>query len=180
VNRFVAADPLRTIALGRIIGAWGVGGWVKVEPFAGAGETALIKAPSWHLVRSGGPAVTVLDRWVEVLRARRHSSGVVAKFPDCDDRDAALALRGSEVGVRRCDFPALPQGEYYWVDLIGCDISNPAGEALGRVSAIDDHGAHPIIETDAGLLIPYVDAYLIEVAPDEGRIVVDWQADWSR
>jgi 16S rRNA processing protein RimM len=82
--------------------------------------------------------------------------------------------------VRRCDFPALPQGQFYWVDLIGCEMSNPAGEALGRVTAIDDHGAHPIIETDAGLLIPYVDAYLVEVVPDEGRIVVDWQADWSR
>jgi ribosomal 30S subunit maturation factor RimM len=45
---------------------------------------------------------------------------------------------------------------------------------------VDDHGAHPILETDTGHLIPFVDAYVVDAVPAEGRIVVDWQADWSR
>jgi ribosomal 30S subunit maturation factor RimM len=45
---------------------------------------------------------------------------------------------------------------------------------------MDDHGAHPILQTDTGVMVPFVDAYLIEVEPAQRRIVVDWQADWGR
>jgi 16S rRNA processing protein RimM len=168
------------IALGRVVDAWGVRGWVKVEPYADATDTALTRAPRWHVVRAASPAHPAVDRWLEIERARRHASTVVAKPVGCDDRDAALALRGAEVGVRREDFPALRDGEFYWVDLVGCAVTNPDGEALGTVTAVDDHGAHAILSTDAGLLIPFVDAYVIAAVPAERRIVVDWRADWSR
>jgi ribosomal 30S subunit maturation factor RimM len=65
------------------------------------------------------------------------------------------------------------------VDLLGCAVVNTEGVDLGAVTGIDDHGAHPILHTDAGMLIPYVDAYVVDALPEEGRIVVDWQADWS-
>ncbi len=168
------------LPLGRVVDAWGVRGWVKVEPFAGADETTLIRAPRWHVARAGSPARPAVDRWLRIDRARRHAATVVAKPEDCDDRDAALSLKGAEVGVLREDFPALPEGEYYWIDLVGCGVSNPAGESLGMVSSVDDHGAHAILQTDAGHLIPFVDAYLVEVDLAGRRIVVDWQSDWSR
>ena len=177
----VHGDPDAVIALGRITDAWGVRGWVKVEPFAQASDTTLTRAPRWHLLRR--PAIAgaePLDRWVKIERARRHSAGVVAKFHGSDDRDSALALKGSEVGVKRSDFPALPAGEFYWLDLIGCALTNAEGESLGTVMAMDDHGAHPILQTDTGVMVPFVDAYLIEVEPAQRRIVVDWQADWGR
>ena len=179
-----APVPAAPIPLGRVVDAWGVGGWVKVEPFAGAGDTALLKARRWHVSRAAsavGAAVhPAIDRWLVLERSRRHTNTVVAKPEGVDDRDAALALKGAEVGVLRADFPPLRDGEYYWVDLVGCAVSNPQGEGLGSVVSVDDHGAHAIIETDAGHLIPFVDAYVVEAVPAERRIVVDWLADWSR
>ena len=168
------------VALGRIVDAWGLRGWIKVEPYGAADDTVLTRARRWHVRRAAATAHPGVERWLELERARRHTATVVAKPVGIDDRDGALALKGAEVGVRRADFPPLDDDEFYWVDLIGCSVSNPAGEALGRVVSIDDHGAHPILETDAGVLVPFVDAYLVEVAPAEGRVVVDWQADWSR
>lgn len=176
----VVRDPRRTVPLGRIVDAWGVRGWVKVEPFAGAGDTALLGASVWHLQRPGATAHPAIDRWLTLERSRRHASTVVAKPEGVEDRNAALALKGAEVGVRRMDFPALSEGEIYWVDLEGCAVVNPAGESFGMVVSVDDHGAHPILETDTGHLIPFVDAYVVDAVPAEGRIVVDWQADWSR
>lgn len=201
-----AGDPEAIIALGRIIDAWGVKGWVKVEPFSQASDTTLVRAPQWHLSRhpaaraglrpdaaarrkasgdaptaaSPAGAAPALELKVGIERARRHGATVVAKCAGIEDRDAALALKGAEVGVRRADFPALPEGEYYWLDLIGCALLNAQGESLGTVTAMDDHGAHPLLQTDLGVMVPFVDAYLIEVAPQERRIVVDWQADWSQ
>jgi 16S rRNA processing protein RimM len=180
VLRAVVRDPRRTVPLGRIVDAWGVRGWVKVEPFAGAGDTALLGASVWHLQRPAAPAHPAIDRWLTLERARRHASTVVAKPEGVEDRTGALALKGAEVGVRRMDFPPLPEGEVYWVDLEGCAVVNQAGESFGTVVSVDDHGAHPIIETDTGHLIPFVDAYVVDAVPAEGRIVVDWQADWSR
>ena len=198
-------DPESIIALGRVIDAWGVKGWVKVEPFSPASDTTLVRAPQWHLSRhpvsppglqkgaslqkkrmSGAPVAApppgtapALELQVIVERARRHGASVVAKCGGIEDRDAALALKGAEVGVRRADFPVLPEGEYYWLDLIGCALLNAQGVSLGTVTAMDDHGAHPLLQTDLGVMVPFVDAYLVEVAPQERRIVVDWQADWS-
>jgi len=178
--RPIVRDPRRTVPLGRIVDAWGVRGWVKVEPFAGAGDTALLRASVWHLQRPAAPAHAPIDRWLTLERSRRHASTVVAKPEGVEDRTGALALKGAEVGVRRMDFPPLPEGEVYWVDLEGCAVVNPAGESFGTVVSVDDHGAHPIIETNTGHLIPFVDAYVVDAVPAEGRIVVDWQADWSR
>jgi 16S rRNA processing protein RimM len=177
-----AGSPQATspIALGRVIDAWGVGGWVKVEPFAGAGDTALLQARRWHVSRAPGPDRPAIDRWLRLERCRRHTNTVLAKAEGVDDRDAALAFKGAQVGVLRADFPPPGEGEFYWVDLIGCVVSTPQGLGLGMVTSVDDHGAHAIIETDAGHLIPFVDAYVVEAVPAERRIVVDWQADWSR
>ena len=168
------------LPLGRVVDAWGVRGWLKVEPFAGADETTLIRAGRWHVVREPSPARAGVERWLRIEKARRHGAGVVAKPESCEDRDAALALKGAQVGVRRADFPPLPEGEYYWVDLVGCAVGNREGEPLGNVTSLDDHGAHAILRTDAGHLIPFVDAYVLDVLPGERRIVVDWQSDWSR
>lgn len=172
--------PDRLIALGRVIDAWGVRGWVKVETYANAQDSVLVQAGRWHLRREASPAHAAIDAWCTIDRARRHSGTVVARPQGCEDRTAALALKGCEVGVHRADFPALPVDEFYWVDLVGCAVSNPAGEPLGSVTTVDDHGAHPILCTDRDLLIPFVERYVVEVDPASARIVVDWQADWSR
>lgn len=168
------------MSLGRVIDAWGVRGWVKVEPFASASDTTLTRAPRWHVGRAASAAHPPIDRWLVIERARRHGATVVAKPQGCDDRNAAMALKGAEVGVLRADFPPLPEGEFYWVDLVGCTVTNVAGDALGTVTSVDDHGAHAIIETDAGVMIPFVDAYIVETDIAQRRIVADWQADWSR
>jgi 16S rRNA processing protein RimM len=170
----------RPLALGRIIDAWGVRGWVKVEPFASASDTTLTRAPRWHVARPASAAHPPIDRWLVLERARRHGATVVAKPQGCDDRDAALALKGAEVGVLRVDFPPPAEGEFYWIDLVGCEVVNVEGAALGTVVSVDDHGAHAILETDAGVLIPFVDAYIVDADPAQRRIVADWHADWSR
>jgi 16S rRNA processing protein RimM len=174
-----APDAQPALPLGRVVDAWGVRGWIKIEPFAPASDSTLTGAPRWHLQRTASPGSPGLDQWLEIEHARRHGATVVAKPRGCEDRSAALALRGAVVGVRRADFPALPDGEFYWVDLIGCGVSTPRGDALGTVVSVDDHGAHAILSTDAGHLIPFVDAYIVEADPVGRRIVADWEPDWS-
>lgn len=192
----VAALPDDLIEVGAIAQAYGVRGQIKVFPHAsvGQGGDALLAAPYWW-VSGGRPRST---RRVKVLSARVHSGSIAAALSGSDDRDAAEALRGSTVSVRRTDFPKLPSGEYYWVDLIGLDVVNPAGTALGRVTDLLDNGAHSVLRvgyevcgeaspeaadatgkaTLGERLIPFVDAYLRDVDLAAKRIVVDWDVDY--
>lgn len=177
-------DDDHLVVLGRVTDAYGVNGWIKIQPYGGAADSALLTARNWTFRRGAessrpGPAPPAIDRVIAIERARCHSLSVVAKPVDAHDRSDAEALKGAEVFVRRSEFPPLPAGEFYWIDLIGCEVLDPQGARLGRVAAIDDHGAHPILQLDGGDLIPFVDEYVVEVDPAAGRIVVDWRTDWS-
>lgn len=180
--------PDDLIEVGYVAQAYGVRGQVKIFPHAGVsdGGSALLAATTWWIA-SGKPRVT---RPVKVLSAREHSGAIAAALKGSEDRNSAEALKGAVVSVRRTDFPKLDNGEYYWVDLIGLDVVNPAGTALGRVSDLIDNGAHSVLRVaypmldaagksvEGERLIPFVDAYLREVDLIGKRIVVDWDLDY--
>ena len=165
--------PADLIAVGRVIDAYGVRGWVKIEPYNTPEESVLRSCRRWWLPDG---------RSIEVERASLHGATVVCKPAGVEDRDAALALKGLELRASRAEFPAAQAGEYYWVDLVGCRVLNRQGLALGRVEQVVDHGAHPILvlrdEVGAERLIPFVEAYVLEVDPAGRRIVADWQPDY--
>lgn len=170
--------PDDLVEVGAILQAYGVRGQIKVAPHAQGGD-ALLAARTWWLDVRGQTLR------VGPVRARLHSGTVAAGWPGCEDRDAAEALKGARVRVRRSDFPALPEGEYYWVDLIGLTVSNPQGDVLGTVADLIDNGAHSVLRVTDGeageaveRLIPFVGAYVLEVDVPARRLLVDWQRDY--
>jgi 16S rRNA processing protein RimM len=88
--------------------------------------------------------------------------------------------------VARHDFPPLPDGEYYWVDLVGAQVVNRQGATLGTVRGLRSNGAHDILEVErdgrqppaAPVLIPLVAAYVDGIDLPAMRIRVDWDEDW--
>lgn len=153
--------------------AWGVGGWVKVVPFNDPRESVLRSCRSWWLDDG---------RNLAIERARTHGASIVCKPAGVDDRDAALALCGAQVSVARADFPEGRRDEVYWVDLVGCAVSNREGVRLGEVLRVEDHGAHPILVVGGAegpeRMIPFVDAWIDSVDAPGGRIVANWQPDY--
>jgi 16S rRNA processing protein RimM len=117
-----------------------------------------------------------------------HSEDVVAQLMGVADRNAAEALKGATVQIRRSHFPVLSSDEFYWVDLIGLSVENLQGQCLGAVSDLMDNGAHPILrvmlpqtpgaEKAQELLIPFVDRFVKSVDQTAKRITVDWGLDF--
>ncbi len=124
----------RMIAVGRLHGAFGVRGEVKLESFTDP-EKAIARYQPWTLRDARGS-----QRVCEGVKVREGGKGLVATLPGVDDRDAADALRGVEVWVPRSALPAPPPGEYYWVDLEGLRVVNADGADFGRVSHIFNNG----------------------------------------
>jgi 16S rRNA processing protein RimM len=178
--------PEDAVEVGAIVDAYGLKGWVKVAAHASAGQggDALTHAKRWWLLKGRE------RKSAQMMQAKMHGDHIVAHLGDLAGRDDALALRGYRVHIRRADFPALGDDEFYWVDLVGLEVVNEAGVALGRVTDLIDNGAHAVLRieyasvgkdgqpTTDERLIPFVDAYVKTVDQAAKRIVVDWEADY--
>jgi 16S rRNA processing protein RimM len=165
--------PADLVELGVLRGAYGVKGWVRVEPYA-AQATALQACRHWWFI--GGPAASV-----EVTGVRRHGAALVAKLHGCETPEQAERLRGIRVGVARADFPPAGDGEVYWVDLIGARVVNRSGIELGTVDGVLSSGAQELLQVRAGervLLVPLVERHVDEVDLTRHVVRVDWEADW--
>jgi 16S rRNA processing protein RimM len=180
-----ASWPEDLVPVGRILDAWGIKGGLKVQAYS-ADADALFSAKRWYL-RSAGPKPG--QQVLAVRSVREQGEGIVVTAEGVDDRNAAEALRGHEIHIPRSDFPRTPDGEYYWVDLIGLDVVNRAGEALGRVIGLIDTGPHCVlrilppglvepVKPDQERLIPFVEAFVDDVSLEAKRIVVDWGLDF--
>lgn len=171
--------------MGRILDAWGIKGWFKVQSYSGHGD-ALFAAKQWYL-RSPGPKAG--QRLVRITAVREHGEGIVAKAEGVDDRNGAEALRGWELHLARADFPKAGDGEYYWIDLIGLNVVNREGQGLGQVIGLIDTGPHCVfriappgssepLKPDQERLIPFVAAFVDDVDLAARLIKVDWGLDY--
>src|SRR5205085_6231129 len=105
---------------------------------------------------------------------RAGSNGAIARIAEINDRNAAEALRGTELSVPRTALPPLEEGEYYHADLLGLPCQSEAGEPLGTVVAVENFGAGDLVEIERPdgrrSLVPFRDG---TAELRDGRIVVD-------
>src|SRR3979409_1177920 len=78
--------------------------------------------------------------------AKRRGAAVVGKLAGIETREQALALKGSVVSVRRESLPEAGEGHYYLADLVGLEVVNERGEALGVVKRLFTNGAQDVME----------------------------------
>ncbi|MFO1212092.1 16S rRNA processing protein RimM [Paenacidovorax caeni] len=177
--------PADAVEVGRIADAWGVKGWFKVQAHSASPE-ALFAAPQWYLQPSEKGAKTFSGTvLLEPRQTRTHSDAIVASAQGVEDRNAAEALRGARIFVSRAFFPQTAEDEYYWVDLIGLDVVNREGVALGRVRELLSTGPQTVLvlayEEDGKArerMIPFVSAFVDKVDLPGKSITVDWQPDY--
>lgn len=149
---------LAPVTLAVVIGAHGVTGEVRLKVFGE--DLAAYKA-----FNAGALTLKSL---------RPGSNGAIARFAEVADRNAAEALRGTELTVPRSSLPPLGEGEYYHVDLIGLPVVSTDGGALGTVVAIDNYGAGDVIEIER----PDRKRFMVPMKPeavpewDDERLVV--------
>ena len=170
-------DPARPrmVLMGRVLGAFGVRGEVKVESFSDPADT-LLKYRPWTLRDPRGA-----ERTLDGVRGRGTAKGVVASLPGVDDRDAADALRGTEILVPRDALPPPGKDEYYWVDLEGLRVVTLEGVDLGTVSHLMATGANDVlvVRGERERVLPFVQPQFVKAVDfDAGTITVDWDPEF--
>jgi 16S rRNA processing protein RimM len=199
--------PDDAIEVGRIVDAWGLKGWLKVQPFA-SDPQALFSSRRWYLKPSDKVGVVrpvfapgTFPSLLKITQAKDHGELVVAQAQEVPDRTAAEALRGARVFVSRASFPTAAIDEFYWIDLIGLSVVNRQGEHFGTVVGLLDTGPHSVLRVvpdavavglneqdplqsqeeerhEAERLIPFVAAYIDDVSLERRVITVDWGLDY--
>lgn len=126
-----------------------------------------------------GPVETL-----EMTSARFQQGRPIVGFIGFNTISEAERLTGAELRIPQAEQAPLPDGTYYHHQLIGCDVVTEAGEALGRVSAVQGDGqATRLVVTGpkADVMIPLaapicdvdVAAKRIVVTPPEGLLEVN-------
>ena len=158
-------DRSQPVVVGRIVGAHGVSGGVRVDVMSDvshrfdAGQSLIIRGESYPITSS----------------ARTPNSQVILKFQGIDSLVDARDLVGESVTVSQGLAPLLPEGEYYHFQVIGMRVLTEEGEDLGRVREILETGSNDVYVVSSGqgeVLIPAIADVIREVQLNEGIMVV--------
>lgn len=169
--------------LGRIVAPYGLHGWLKVHPF-GDGSDAWSAMGLWWLAKDAKKGDW---RRFNLVEAKSHGRGLVARLEGIDDRSAAESLEGFFIAAPREALPKTAADEYYWADLIGLKVENELGTPLGEVVDLLETGANSVLVVSDGdgegeakreRLLPFVAQVIKKVDVAGGRIRVEWSGDW--
>lgn len=174
------ADKAELIVLGKVTSVFGIKGWVKVYSYTDPMEN-LLAYPKWQLRLQGQ------SRFIRKLDGRKHGKGLVAKLEGVDTPEDARLLSGAEILLSRAELPKLPEGDYYWSQLIGLTVVNLQGQVFGKVSNLLETGANDVLVVKGcqgsidqqERLIPWLLPDVVrQVNLETAQIEVDWDADF--
>ena len=173
-----SGDADRIVVLGKITGAFGILGWVKVESYTDPLD-GILEYEDWLLGNGrewrAGKAIT----------GRLTNKGLQVQITGVADRTAAERMAGTLIGVPRNALPPPKPGEYYWDDLLGLEAFSPSGVRLGTIRDIRATTAHALLQIvheqsgkEREHLVPLVRERLLSVDLAARRVVVDWDSAW--
>ena len=153
------------VAVGRILGTWGLHGDLKVESLTDFPQRF---APGGRVCLGGVAHVIERCRW--------QRGNALLKLAGIDSTTAAEALRHGLLEVPEDELHPLGEGEYYHFQILGLEVRTTTGEVLGRVEQIISTGSNDVYVVRGArgeVLVPAVDDVVKNVDPAAGQIEVE-------
>lgn len=174
----VITQPL---VLGKLGSSYGVRGWLRIFP-ATEDQEGIFDYQPLYIRQSGKLQLAQIEEW------KWHSQDLVIKLKGIDDRETAQRLTNAEIVVEADALPVLDNGDYYWKDLIGCQVVSQQGYDMGIVSDLMETGSNDVLVVKANFndafgikerLIPFLEEQVIKsVDLEKKHIVVDWDPNF--
>ena len=169
------AVPDDFIQIGKITGAHGIHGSVKVHSYAESPERFAVQGKIVLIDPTGK------TRHGVIIWAQAHKHIVRLTLEGIETRNEAESLVGWGVFIPKKDLPPLEPDTYYWNDLIGMTVLTEEGECLGQVTQIIPTGANDVYvvktppDHPAGeILIPAISSVVLDIDIEQGcmRVVL--------
>lgn len=175
----------RPVAVGLVLGAFGLGGEVKVRPLTEFPDR-LLDLKEVRLSRPGPMARQPERR--EVTSVRQLGDGTfIFGFAGVGGRLEAGALRGATLEIEAAEVRPLPPGRFYRFQVLGLVVKDEAGRALGKVADVLETGANDVFVVKSGdtagfreeLLIPALRDVVLAIDFEAGEMTVRPLPAWG-
>ena len=153
-----------SVRVGVITGARGIKGEVRIKSFTEVPEDVAAYGPVFD--KAG-------ERQFDLRVVGNQKGLVLARIKGVEDRNAAEALKRTELFVSRDQLPEPEDDEFYHADLEGLMAMTVNGEELGKVRGVFDFGAGPVLELNDGLMVPFTKEAVPEVDLAAGKVTID-------
>jgi 16S rRNA processing protein RimM len=160
---------MELIEIGRIVRSHGLKGRVKVLSYLESPET-LLDLSGLFVGRSVQDAV-----FIPIVAVQTGKDFFILQLRGVDDRDAAEQLRGSSVWISSEKTEKLPDGEYYWSEIIGLQVLTEEDQILGRIEAVFPTGSNDVYVCRGGgreILLPAIEEVVRKIDRARGVMVV--------
>jgi len=166
------------VEVGKVAGVHGVQGWVKIVSYTAPYTNILDYAP-WYVQGAGVTGQPGEQGWqpLHELKTLVQGKTILAQLATTDSRETARRWVGAAIAVRREQLPALPDGEYYWTDLLGFQVVTVEGVSLGSIDHFIETGANDVmvVKGEHEVLVPYVKGDVVRDIDVQNRIIrVAW------
>lgn len=160
----------RLVLIGKVVATHGIKGQLRIAPYSGDAYSILSQR-SIILKGTNGESESY-----EIADSSIHGKKALITLESFNNINQVEHLVGREIYVKREQLPELPEGEYYWCDLIGLKVQTTHGEYLGELSDILATGSNDVYMVRTGekeYLIPAVEDIVTDINIVEGTMTVD-------
>jgi 16S rRNA processing protein RimM len=162
------------ILVGRVIGAHGIRGGLKIHSYAESMDLYRI-GEAIRVSRPDGSVERMVVEWVHP-----HGRGLRMGLESVNDRTRAEDLVGSSLFIDKSRLPSLDEDTYYWSELMGLRVYDTGGKLLGRLEEVIPTGANDVyvIRGDLDgesreLLLPAIGQVVRDIDLVKGKMIVD-------
>lgn len=155
--------------VGKIVKTHGLGGRVKVISYL---ESDTILKSLEEVYVGPGKRETNLKKVKSIKINKKY---FFLELEGVEDVDTASTLVGCQVLIPFDRLERLSEGEYYWRDIIGLEVSTEDGEILGRIESIFPTGSNDVYVCTGGereILLPAIADVIRKIDIKNGRMVV--------
>jgi 16S rRNA processing protein RimM len=160
------------VAVAKFGRTYGIKGWIHVYAYE---NSDLINFTKFYLKKNDQLIPIDLDN------IKPHGNNYVAKIKNIENPESARIYTNLELYIDSKDLPSLPEGKYYWDELVGLTIIDQEGKVLGIVDHLVATGANDvlvIIKDQKEHFIPYIKNVVLEVDLTKKIIKVDWNLEY--
>lgn len=169
--------PVNPVIIGKIVGVYGVLGWIKVQSFTKKIDKIFNYVP-WFVFCKSRWRLLQLESW------KFNGKLYIVKIVDFTNREFAKLFVQCSIMIDRTQLPILRSGEYYWRDIIGCQLITIKQKTLGYVFSITETPVYDLLIIKANqncfyktkhYLIPFIQNKIIKkIDLISNIIIVDW------
>ncbi|AEW44352.1 16S rRNA processing protein [Serratia symbiotica str. 'Cinara cedri'] len=173
--------PPQAIVLGKIQFAYGIHGWIRMLSYTQNAESIFDYQP-WLIQRMGQWNVVEYEDW------KSYNQNFIIKIKGINDRNATSALTNCKIILDSRHLMQLEEGDYYWKDLIDCQVVTTTGYIMGKVIHMIETGSNDVMVIKANLkdvfgikerLVPFLCDQVIKKVDLIAQVInVDWDPDF--